>query len=634
VGFLFKNYFMIQKTLFVTALSLLFGYLLSAQDIQWEKSYGGRQAEYLFDAQPTADYGFILAGSSLSQKTGNKTEAAKGDLDYWVWKMDENGNEDWQKSFGGSGSDLLVSIKNTNDGGFILGGISNSSKDFDKKEDGRGGNDFWIVKLNAKGAEEWQKTFGGSGQDDLVSISPTRDGGYIIGGSSASDNTGDKKAKSCGNMDYWIIKTDSEGNEQWQKTFGGKYADMLKSVIPTADGGYIVGGSSNSPGSRDKASENYGEGSDYWILKLDDKGEVAWQQTLGGDKDDQLYAVIQAHNGDFLLGGYSNSGATGTKSRTNRQGSDFWIIRLDDAGNTKWQETYDFGKTDILTSILENEDHSLLIGGFAQSESTKDSEGTNDYIAMKISETGEKLWDRTVGSEGTDILRKAIETRDGGYLLAGTSNPEEAVQKEKSKSSLDNGQNIAGAERLNESIDKNVNEATDKVNGLYEEQAKALTDKVNPKEDSDNPVKLGLSAPESIIGAGKKDGNTLDSLGKLASQSGAKPGLAASRDKKTNLGNNDFWVVKLKDKDKKAKAAKAIEAFPNPTQKFTNVIVGFDYNKGNIAVYDLSGRQLQNYKVSDRTIPVDLGNYPEGVYIVKVATDKGEASMKIIKGIQ
>ncbi|MGK4567338.1 hypothetical protein [Flavobacterium sp. 3HN19-14] len=224
----------------------LVSYSAFAQDIQWEKSYGGRQAEYLFDVQPTADYGFILAGSSLSKKSGNKTEVANGDLDFWVWKMDENGNEDWQKSFGGSGSDLLVSIKNTNDGGFILGGISNSPKDFSKGEACRGGNDFWIIKLNAKGTEEWQKTFGGSGQDDLVSISPTRDGGYIVGGSSASENTGDKKNKSRGNLDYWIIKLDSQGKEEWQKSFGGKYADILKTLIPTIGGGYILGGTSNS----------------------------------------------------------------------------------------------------------------------------------------------------------------------------------------------------------------------------------------------------------------------------------------------------------------------------------------------------------------------------------------------------
>lgn len=100
--------------------------LIYSQDILWEKSYGGIHADYLFDAQPTADYGFILAGSSVSDKTGNKTEDNHGDLDYWIWKMSEKGELEWQKSIGGNGFDLLQSIKNTNDGGFILAGTSSS----------------------------------------------------------------------------------------------------------------------------------------------------------------------------------------------------------------------------------------------------------------------------------------------------------------------------------------------------------------------------------------------------------------------------------------------------------------------------------------------------------------------------
>ena len=118
-----------------------------AQDILWEKSYGGKHADYLLDAQPTADYGFILAGSSLSGKTGNKTEDNAGDLDYWIWKMDEAGELDWQKSIGGSGPDMLYSIRNTNDGGFILAGTSESQAGTQKKDSCRGKEDIWVIKL-------------------------------------------------------------------------------------------------------------------------------------------------------------------------------------------------------------------------------------------------------------------------------------------------------------------------------------------------------------------------------------------------------------------------------------------------------------------------------------------------------
>ena len=119
-----KNYFY---------LLLFIPLFIQSQNILWEKSYGGNYADYLFDVQPTADYGFILAGSSLSDKSGIKEDNNQGDLDYWVWKMDANGKLDWQKSLGGSGFDLLQSIKGTRDGGFILAGTSSSNQGIDRK---------------------------------------------------------------------------------------------------------------------------------------------------------------------------------------------------------------------------------------------------------------------------------------------------------------------------------------------------------------------------------------------------------------------------------------------------------------------------------------------------------------------
>jgi hypothetical protein len=508
-----------------------------AQDILWEKSYGGKHADYLFDAVPTADYGFILAGSSLSVKSGNKTEDNRGDLDYWIWKMDEKGDLDWQKSFGGTGMDMLHSIRLTADGGFILAGTSNSPKGLDKKDDSRGGNDFWIIKLDAGGGEQWQKTIGGAMQDDLVMVSQTRDGGFILGGNSASDHSREKDTDSRGSMDYWIVKLDKKGTVEWQKTYGGQYADMLKSISQTKDSGYIVGGYSNSPMSGDKSDDYIGTG-DYWILKLDDKGGIEWQKTYGGDKDDQLATISQTLDGGYIVGGNSNSGSTNGKKKSNEKGTDFWVLKLDENGDSKWQETYNFGEIDILTTLSEKQDGTYLIGGFARSElsakevrkNKSDKKEINDYIAMKINANGEEIWKKSVGSSGEDILRKLLETRDGGYLLAGTSN---------SKS---------------------------------------------------------------------------------------------SRDKNTNIGRNDFWVVKLKD-EKKLDNPQVIEAIPNPAGDFTNVIVGYEYTKGQAIVYDLAGHELRRFPVSGRTIPVNLSGFPEGIYIVNVRTDKSVDSVKVIKGL-
>jgi hypothetical protein len=538
---------------FLTLLTLqLCAVSVQSQDILWEKSYGGKHAEFLFDAIPTPDYGFILAGSSISNKNGNKSENNKGDLDYWVWKMDEKGDLDWQKSFGGSGMDLLQSIKLTQDVGFILAGTSSSDKGDFKKDDSKGNSDFWIIKLDAKGGEMWQKTIGGSGQEKLHSIALTKDGGYILGGSSSSDKSlADEKGladvfgkteDSRGNLDYWVVKLDKNGKIEWQKTIGGLYVDELKSIEQTKDGGYILGGYSNSPTSGEKTADNIGIG-DYWIVKLDNKGTIEWQKTIGGNQDDNLFALTQTQDGGYIAGGSSNSEATNAKSKSNGNGTDFWVVKLDETGAIAWQETYNYGKVDMLTSIVENADGSYLIGGYAQGEASDklkvksdkkkdktDKEGINDYIALKIKANGEEIWTQTVGSKGEEVLKKLIETRDGGYLLAGTS-----------------------------------------------------------------------------IGD-------------------------ASRDKKSSKGGSDFWVVKLKDKDKPEKPKVTVEALPNPVVTFTNAIINYEYTDGTATLYDLNGRQLQQIKISgERTVPIDLGNLPSGIYIINIDTNVEQNGIKVIK---
>ncbi|MDD5151853.1 MAG: T9SS type A sorting domain-containing protein [Flavobacterium sp.] len=632
-----------------------------SQDILWEKSYGGQNAEYLFDAQPTADYGFILAGSSLSDKSGNKTDNNNGDLDYWVWKMDEKGELDWQKSFGGSGFDLLQSIKNTRDGGFILAGTSSSNVGFQKKDSCRGVTDFWVIKLDAKGEEQWQKTIGGSGQEDLICAFQTRDGGYILGGSSSSspaiienNNPNEKKTsdvkpdlyakteKSRGNMDYWIVKLDKNGTVQWQKTYGGEYADLLRSMEQTKDGGYILGGYSNSSQSGEKTDDNTGIG-DYWIVKIDDIGNIEWQKTYGGNGDNQLYVIHQTEDGGYIAGGNSNSTTPLTSLGGNvRSGTDFWVLKMDEKGALVWSETYDFGKVDILTSLVENKDHTYLIGGYAQNESSntlekgikKDEEVINDYIALKIDEKGERLWDKTVGSDGEDILRKLIETRDGGYLLAGTSNAQ-AVSGTLNKLTriADNGDPNQQLQKGTNAVNNSITEVSNDANNAINNQLAKTTGKINDaiSKETDSRVKLGLNSP---VG-----GLNLPSMGSGNSANGSNTSngqnekkLPASKDKFTSFGNNDFWVVKLKDKTKPKVIKVAIEVIPNPTVSFTNIIIGYEFESGTATVVDMAGRILQRFNITSRTVPIDLSPYPDGVYVVNIKTNVQSDGVKIIKG--
>lgn len=442
------------KSSFYGLLLTSFGTLAQDIDVQSQSSLGGTSSEYLFDAIPTPDGGFIIAGSSSSNRTGNLTQPNKGDLDYWICKMDGNNNLLWQKSYGGSGLDLLQSVKATADGGYILAGTSASDADFDKLDICQGSTDYWVIKIDASGGEQWQTTLGGAGLEKLNQITQTIDGGYIIAGSSSSKQSiaeGNgiipltQKTETCrGGLDFWVVKLKTNGEVDWQKTIGGKFADELKVIQPLPNNEYLLGGYSNSPESGDKTNNNIGVG-DYWVVKINNTGEIIWQQTLGGSSDDVLVSLITTQDGGFIIGGNSGADSSATtgrkintrssKTKSNSKGTDFWVIKLDGQGTTDWQETYNFGNHDALTSVTEDTNGTILIGGYAQSEASSnvagriskgaiqtDKEGINDYIALRIDNKGKQLWSQVVGSRGDEVLKKLIPTPDGGYLLAGTSN--------------------------------------------------------------------------------------------------------------------------------------------------------------------------------------------------------------------
>ena len=649
-----------KKTLILLfSITTLLGY---AQDILWEKSLGGKHADFLMDAVATPDYGFLLAGSSLSGKSGNKTALGNGDLDYWLWKMKENGDLDWQKSFGGTGNDFLHCVKITNDGGFILGGTSNSTDVIDevvqsgtKTEKCRGGDDFWIIKLNAAGSEEWQKTIGGMGQEKLKSIAQTKDGGYILGGSSASPSPskggeqdpteaalyGEKKSENFGNMDYWVVKLDKNGKIVWQKTFGGIYEDELRSIEATNDGGYIVGGYSNSPQSGNKTDDNKGTG-DYWIFKLDQTGSIIWQKTIGGSQDDQLYVVHQTYDGKYIVGGNSNSEASNEKRSNNSNGTDFWVLKLGQEGEILWQENYDIAEVDILTSIVENKDHTLLIGGSHLTPNPLTprggiKNGSSDFVAIKIKENGEEIWRRTLGSDGEDLCKKVIETRDGGYLLAGTSLP--LLPNVSGDSSLRQNDKVGIKQTQNQQLQKTTNEVNQTIadtqkdiNDAVNGKMKSVTDAVNNAlpNNNDSAIKYGLNSPTGMINLpnlGSGD-NSQDSSSAPPTGIG---GLRGTGDQAKIYGSSDFWVVKLRDKDKKEVIKATIEALPNPAITFTNIIVGYEFTSGTAMVADLAGRQLQSFAITSRTVPVDLTDLPEGIYIINISTNVQSDGIKVIK---
>jgi len=179
----YAKFFAIKSTMLFLLLFLI-SLNLSAQSTpskQWDKDFGGNGGDQLNFSQQTSDGGYILGGYSFSGISGDKTEASRGSNDFWVVKIDANGAKQWDKRFGGTGSDALNSLQQTSDGGYILGGTSSSGISGDKTEASRGGNDFWVVKIDANGTKQWDKRFGGSGSDNLNSVRQTSEGGYILG---------------------------------------------------------------------------------------------------------------------------------------------------------------------------------------------------------------------------------------------------------------------------------------------------------------------------------------------------------------------------------------------------------------------------------------------------------------------
>lgn len=395
---------------------------LDAQ-IQWQKSLGGAQEEYLYDMLPTPDYGFLLAGSSVSSVSGNKQTDSFGKLDYWLWKMKEDGAPEWQQNLGGIGNDFLRSIAHTADGGYILGGSSDSPLSEVKSDSCRGKQDYWVVKLDAAGKVVWERTLGGTGNDELQTIRPLTEGGYIVCGTSDSLASYEKSSESRGSTDYWIIKIDNYGKILWQRTLGGHYREEAKGVevLPNHQG-YVVYGTSNSPEGGDKTTKALGK-QDLWLIYLDEAGEIRWQKTLGGKGNDLPAAMKITPQGTIAVLAYSNS--------FTKEGTDYWLIQLDEHGRVLQDKTYNIGEYDIATGLTLSKDGSFLISGYnrmAYEVKTPPKE-TEDYVVFKVDEDGKQLWKKTFGGKGSDRLLRTVETRDGGYLLSGTSNSKTAKNK-------------------------------------------------------------------------------------------------------------------------------------------------------------------------------------------------------------
>ena len=393
-------------------------------DIKWQNTLGGFDFDILNSIVTSPDGGYVLGGCSASNISVDKTEKCNGQLDYWVVKVDSLGIIQWQNTIGGSGSEEIASITPTSDGGYVLSGHSESNISGDKTENSNGQWDYWIVKIDSMGNILWQNTIGGSGVDNVLSIVSTPDGGFVVGGESWSNMSGDKSEDCLGGRDYWIVKIDSMGNIIWENTIGGSKDDLFSTIVFSADGGCLIGGTSDSNISGDKTEKSNGS-YDIWILKMDGLGNILWQNTIGGSSGDGLSDISNTPDGGYILGGFSYSNISGDKTENSKGGADYWIIKIDSVGNFQWQKTIGGLSNDGLNKIASSPNGGYVLGGNSFSnisgDKTENSNGGVDYWVVQIDSMGAIGWQNTIGSMGNDNLRSIVRSSDGSYVLGSGS---------------------------------------------------------------------------------------------------------------------------------------------------------------------------------------------------------------------
>lgn len=412
-----------------------------AQTIQWQNTIGGNNIEWCDFIELASDGNYISGGYSYSDISGDKNENSRGLNDYWFFKIDDiSGNLLWQKTIGGNSTDHLTSAKETKDGGYILGGYSNSGISGEKTQSSRGADDYWVVKLDANRNIVWDKTYGGSGIDRLKTIIQTDDGGFLIGGESDSNISGEKTENRKGVIDIWLIKIDAFGTIIWQKTIGGNETNLVSSIIQTTDKNYIIAGSSNSNISGDKTQNSKG-GSDYWILKIDPNGTIIWQNTIGGNNGDYAKSIIATSDGNYIIGGSSSSMISGDKTQnTVGNSNDVWLLKLNNNGQLIWQKNIGGDSTDELADLRLTADKGLILGILSYSKisgnKTEISRGESDYWIVKLDSDYNIEWDKTIGGDKIDSPHAIVQSRDGNYVAVGWSQSNKSGDKSENKSGL------------------------------------------------------------------------------------------------------------------------------------------------------------------------------------------------------
>ncbi|MCC3214573.1 UNVERIFIED_CONTAM: T9SS type A sorting domain-containing protein [Ralstonia mannitolilytica] len=410
-----------MKKIYLSAFILCTALGIHAQEVVWQKDIKSSAQDFLSQITTTIDGQYLITGSSIQTDKLQQNSRQNNGYDFHLIKLNQQGGQVFEKYFAGNNHDYLSSTVTTQDGGFLISGTSYSGKGLDKKEDSKGGSDIWLIRINEFGDELWQKTLGNSSDEEARSVIQTTDQGFMVAGSVQNSSKG------YGSKDVLIIRLDKDGKTLSEQTLGGRGLDEVEKMVPTRDGGALLGIYSRSCVSGSKKTENFGEG-DYWIVKLDKNGKVEWEKNFGGKGDDHIRTLALTSTG-FIIAGESRSERSGNKTVGLEEGTDLWLIALNERGDEQWQKSYNLGNRDILMgiSVLHSADDKsskgILLGGYTQAEGRIETDDETFWM-LYLDQNGNEQWRKHIKGESRQKEERLSDlklNRDGSIILAGTS---------------------------------------------------------------------------------------------------------------------------------------------------------------------------------------------------------------------
>lgn len=391
--------------------------------LAWVESFGGSGIDQATGVISTDDGAFMVVGSTYSNDGHFAGLKSTTDADYFLMRVRPDGGVDWTKVYGGDDDELATGLTKTADGGYVLVGYSRSDNCFTGSNGGF--HDYFILKVDAQGNEIWCQNFGYPGSDQAQDIIETREGDLMVTGFfdvSASGGQGNDDRDNAGTLhgvgEYWGIKLDADGQFFWKRYFGGSNNDRSYNVMQTNDGGFVLIGAAES----DDFDIVDSRGSyDYWAVKIDAQGDLEWTRSFGGSEIDIAYDIATTLNGNFLIVGDARSNDQDVSN--NFGNADIWLIEIDPQGNLIWERSLGGSMFDSAKDLLRMNENLYCVTGSSRSSDIDVSanNGENDAWTVVVDAQGTIIFEAAIGGSSLDFSESAAQGLDGALMIVGNT---------------------------------------------------------------------------------------------------------------------------------------------------------------------------------------------------------------------